>query len=43
MNIKKKDNKGLIMVQTHKYVLLGTYKENMFPSVAVEAIEKLGY
>ena len=30
------------MVQTHKYILLGTYKENMYPSVCVEAIEKLG-
>lgn len=30
------------MVQTKKYILLGTYKENMYPSVCVEAIEKLG-
>lgn len=37
-----KGNKGLIMVQTKKYILLGTYKENMYPSVCVEAIEKLG-
>lgn len=30
------------MVQTDKLVLLGTYKENMYPSVCVEAVEKLG-
>ncbi len=30
------------MVQTKKCVLIGTYKENMYPSVCVEAIEKLG-
>lgn len=30
------------MVQTEKYILMGTYKENMFASVCIEAIEKLG-
>ena len=30
------------MVQTKKFTLIGTYKENMYPSVCVEAIEKLG-
>ena len=30
------------MVSTRKYILVGTYKENMYPSVCVEAIEKLG-
>lgn len=29
------------MVQTSKYILVGTYRENMYPSVCVEAIEKL--
>jgi hypothetical protein len=31
------------MVSTNKYILVGTYKENMYPSVCVEAIEKLGF
>ncbi len=38
----KAGDKGLVMVQTHKCVLVGTYKENMYPSVCVEAVEKLG-
>ncbi len=37
-----KGNKGIVIVQTGKCVLLGTYKENMYPSVCVEAVEKLG-
>lgn len=38
----KSGDKGLVMVQTTKCVLIGTYKENMYPSVCVEAVEKLG-
>jgi profilin len=34
-------NRGLIMVPTKNCILIGTYKENMFPSVCVEAVEKL--
>ena len=30
------------MVQTGKFILMGTYAENMYPSVCVEAVEKLG-
>lgn len=37
-----KGGKGLILVQTEKFVLMGIYNENMFPSICVEAIEKLG-
>ncbi|XP_070567530.1 profilin-4-like isoform X2 [Ptychodera flava] len=32
---------GLVMVKTHTLLILGTYNENMFPSVCVEAVEKL--
>lgn len=35
-------SKGLVMTQTEKYILMATYKENMFASVCVEAVEKLG-
>ena len=38
----KNGTKGLVMVQTLKCVLIGTYAENMYPSVCVEAVEKLG-
>jgi hypothetical protein len=38
----KDDKKGIILVQTGKYVLFGAYKENMYPSVCIEALEKLG-
>ena len=38
----KNGNKGLVMVQTLKCVLMATYGENMYPSVCVEAVEKLG-
>lgn len=38
---EKDGSKGLVMVQTEKCILMGTYSENMFPSICVEAIEKL--
>ena len=38
----KNGSKGLVMVQTLKCVLVATYGENMYPSVCVEAVEKLG-
>jgi len=38
----KSAEKGLVMVQTAKWVLVATYKENMYPSVCVEAVERLG-
>ncbi|CAF0716756.1 unnamed protein product [Brachionus calyciflorus] len=37
----KDGTKGLVMAQTGKYILMGTFKENMYASVCVEAIEKL--
>ncbi|XP_029451895.1 profilin-4 isoform X2 [Rhinatrema bivittatum] len=35
-------NQGLILVKTMEYLLLATYSEGMYPSVCVEAVEKLG-
>lgn len=32
----------MVLAQTEKYILMATYKENMFASVCVEALEKLG-
>ncbi|RNA09359.1 profilin-4-like isoform X5 [Brachionus plicatilis] len=37
----KDGSKGLVLAQTEKYILMATYKENMFASVCVEALEKL--
>lgn len=34
--------KGLILVRTGTLLLVATYSESMFPSVCVEATEKLG-
>ncbi|XP_028654948.1 profilin-4 [Erpetoichthys calabaricus] len=33
---------GLILVKTGMYILVATYNEDMYPSVCVEAVEKLG-
>ncbi|XP_014678623.1 PREDICTED: profilin-4-like [Priapulus caudatus] len=33
---------GLVIVRTCVYVVVATYLEHMFPSVCVEAVEKLG-
>ena len=36
------DKIGLVLVKTSSLIVMGTYHENMFPSICVEAIEKLG-
>uniref|UniRef100_K7FE09 Profilin n=1 Tax=Pelodiscus sinensis TaxID=13735 RepID=K7FE09_PELSI len=41
MYLKNVDG-GLIAVKTESCILLATYLEGMYPSVCVEAIEKLG-
>lgn len=33
---------GLIVVKTKTFILVATYKAGMYPSVCVEAVEKLG-
>lgn len=33
---------GLIAVKTNAFILIATYKVGMYPSVCVEAVEKLG-
>uniref|UniRef100_H0WPZ1 Profilin n=1 Tax=Otolemur garnettii TaxID=30611 RepID=H0WPZ1_OTOGA len=38
----KNENGGVIIVKTHLYLIVATYNESMFPSVCVEATEKLG-
>ncbi|XP_053445152.1 profilin-4 isoform X3 [Nycticebus coucang] len=38
----KNENTGVIVVKTHLYLIVATYNESMFPSVCVEATEKLG-
>ncbi|XP_040283369.1 profilin-4 [Bufo bufo] len=35
-------NNGVIMVKTKSNILLATYRDGMYPSVCVEATEKLG-
>ncbi|XP_053445151.1 profilin-4 isoform X2 [Nycticebus coucang] len=37
----KNENTGVIVVKTHLYLIVATYNESMFPSVCVEATEKL--
>lgn len=37
----KYNKRGLILIRTATLLLIGTYNENMFPSVCVEAMEKL--
>ncbi|XP_072355217.1 profilin-4 isoform X2 [Scyliorhinus torazame] len=37
----KHDNVGLVLVKTGLYVICATYREGMYPSVCVEAAEKL--
>ncbi|GAB5570010.1 profilin-4 [Prionailurus iriomotensis] len=36
------ENTGVVVVKTHLYLLVATYTEGMYPSVCVEATEKLG-
>ncbi|XP_007114822.1 profilin-4 isoform X1 [Physeter macrocephalus] len=38
----KSENTGVVVVKTHLYLLVATYTEGMYPSVCVEATEKLG-
>ncbi|XP_066445267.1 profilin-4 [Eleutherodactylus coqui] len=38
----KCDNDGVILVKTKSSILLATYRDGMYPSVCVEATEKLG-
>lgn len=36
------ENTGVVVVKTHLHLLVATYTEGMYPSVCVEATEKLG-
>ena len=36
------DSRGLVIVRTATLILIGTYSPDMYPSVCVEALEKLG-
>ncbi|XP_073907095.1 profilin-4 isoform X1 [Castor canadensis] len=38
----KCENNGLVVVKTHLYLLVATYTAGMYPSICVEATEKLG-
>lgn len=38
----KNENTGVVVVKTHLYLLVATYTAGMYPSVCVEATEKLG-
>ncbi|XP_073481401.1 profilin-4 [Aquarana catesbeiana] len=38
----KCDDEGIVMVKTKSNILLAVYREGMYPSVCVEATEKLG-
>ncbi|NWZ23290.1 PROF4 protein, partial [Asarcornis scutulata] len=38
----KNPDGGLIAVKTNAFILIATYKVGMYPSVCVEAVEKLG-
>lgn len=38
----KCEGHGLILVRTALYVIVATYSQNMYPSICVEAVEKLG-
>ncbi|XP_055984745.1 profilin-4 [Sorex fumeus] len=38
----KNVNSGVIVVKTHLYLVVSTYTKGMYPSVCVEATEKLG-
>ncbi|XP_008591927.1 PREDICTED: profilin-4 isoform X3 [Galeopterus variegatus] len=36
------ENTGVVVVKTRLYLLVATYTEGMYPSICVEAAEKLG-
>ncbi|XP_005400439.1 PREDICTED: profilin-4 isoform X1 [Chinchilla lanigera] len=38
----KNENTGIVVVKTHLYLLVATYTAGMYPSICVEATEKLG-
>ncbi|XP_008591921.1 PREDICTED: profilin-4 isoform X1 [Galeopterus variegatus] len=38
----KNENTGVVVVKTRLYLLVATYTEGMYPSICVEAAEKLG-
>uniref|UniRef100_UPI00398F4BC1 profilin-4 isoform X2 n=1 Tax=Pristiophorus japonicus TaxID=55135 RepID=UPI00398F4BC1 len=38
----KYNKEGLLLVKTESYIICATYTEGMYPSVCVEAVEKLG-
>ncbi|XP_078256275.1 profilin-4 [Rhinoraja longicauda] len=38
----KNKDEGLVLVKTEMYVICATYTKGMYPSVCVEAVEKLG-
>ncbi|XP_007901487.1 profilin-4 isoform X1 [Callorhinchus milii] len=37
----RNEGKGMVIVKTAKFLIVGTYIEGMYPSVCVEALEKL--
>ncbi|XP_056623504.1 profilin-4 isoform X3 [Triplophysa dalaica] len=39
----KYEGRGLILVRTALFVIVATYSQNMYPSICVEAVEKLGH
>ena len=42
VNVCIQEGSGFVAVQTSSYVVYGSYSSSMFPSVCVEALEKLG-
>lgn len=36
------DKIGVVLVKTGSLIVVGTYNDNMYPSVCIEAVEKLG-
>ena len=36
------ENRGLVLVKTLTLLVIATYSDSMYPSVCVEAVEKLG-
>ena len=42
LNVCTQEGSGFVAVQTSSYIVYGSYSSSMFPSVCVEAVEKLG-
>ena len=38
----RQESRGLVLVKTLTLLVIATYSDSMFPSVCVEAVEKLG-